>query len=105
MPNEFCPLPLAKPANKSPMIPTEPPPLLGTGPLAILEIVASVLPAGMVIVVAGRFTCGMSVESDTIAPPAGAGLSNITRACATLQPYALTGSARIENKFTYAGVT
>ena len=86
MPNEFCPRPLANPANKSPMIPTEPPPLFGTGPVAILEIVASVLPAGTVTVVAGMFTCGMSVEIDTTAPPAGAGLSNITRACAVLPP-------------------
>ena len=67
------------------MIPTETP-LFGTGPVAILEIVASVLPAGTVTVVAGMFTCGMSVEIDTTAPPAGAGLSNITRACAVLPP-------------------
>src|SRR5689334_23846841 len=86
------------------MIPTETP-LFGTGPVAILEIVASVLPAGTVIVVAGRFTCGMSVESDTTAPPAGAGLSNITRACAVFPPYALTDSARIPNKFTSGGAT
>src|SRR6478752_3937872 len=104
IPNEFCPRPLAKPANKSPMIPTETP-LFGTGPVAILEIVASVLPAGTVTVVAGMFTCGMSVEIDTIAPPAGAGLSNITRACAVLPPKAFTGSARIANKFTSGGTT
>src|SRR5215510_13435475 len=52
MPNEFCPRPLAKPTNKSPMIPTETP-LFGTGPVAILEIVAPVRPAGTVTVVAG----------------------------------------------------
>src|SRR5215813_10099344 len=87
------------------MIPTEPPPLFGTGPVEILEMVASVLPAGTVTVVDGMFTCGISVEIDTTAPPAGAGLSNITRACAMLPPKAFTGSARIANKFTFGGAT
>lgn len=54
------------------MMPTETP-LFGTGPVTMFATVASVFPAGTVTVVAGILTFGISVESDTIAPPAGAG--------------------------------
>src|SRR5262249_17018125 len=68
----------------------------GTGTVVIGETIASVLPSGMMTLV-GVSTCGKSLARLTSAPPAGAGLFSVTRACVGLPAETLRASAMIQN--------
>src|SRR5262249_41717129 len=63
----------------------------GTGMVAIGDTVASVLPAGTTTG-AGTWAYGMALGLLMRAPPAGAGMLSVTRACVELPPETLPGS-------------
>src|SRR5262249_29191424 len=65
-----------------------------TGIVVMGETVASVLPAGATTLV-GVWALGRSVAMLTSAPPAGAGMFSVTRACVELPPETLPGSVRM----------
>src|SRR5213593_2203827 len=62
--------------------------------VVIGETVASVLPWGTTTV-GCTWACGMSVARLTTAPPNGAGMFSVTRACVELPPETLPGSLRM----------
>ena len=64
---------------------------------------ASVAPAGM-NAVGGTSTCGMSLMTVTMVPPAGAGPFNVMRACVDAPPYVVPGSVMIHAGFRPGGV-
>src|SRR5215470_2425206 len=68
----------------------------GTGTVVIGETIASVWPAGIMTLV-GVSTCGKSPAMLTSAPPGGAGMLSVTRACVGLPPETLPGSAMSQN--------
>src|SRR3954469_5673942 len=73
------------------------------GTVVIGETVPSVDPAGMVTV-AGTSTPGMSEMIRTVAPPAGAGPFNVTRAGVDAPPATVPGSGRIHSRSRPGGV-
>src|SRR6185295_9516510 len=74
-----------------------------TGIVVIGETMASVDPAGMVTL-AGTSTPAMSDMIRTVAPPAGAGPLNVTRACVDAPPSTVPGSGRIQSRSSPGGV-
>src|SRR5215510_2991234 len=82
------------------MVPTVAP---GTGTVVIGEIVASVFPSGMTTLV-GVWAWGKSLAILTSAPPGGAGMFSVTRACVGLPPLTLLGSAVSEKSSSPGGV-
>src|SRR4051794_32148578 len=74
-----------------------------TGGVVIGETVASVAPSGT-RTLEGTSTRGTSLASLTSAPPGGAGLLSVTRACVGLPPSTLPGPVMIENSATPGGV-
>src|SRR5262249_44181758 len=85
-PSELCCQPKPYAATTVPIVAP------GTGVVAIGETVASVLPSGTTTLV-GVSACGRSVAIAICAPPGGAGMFNVTRACVALPPDTLPGSA------------
>src|SRR4029077_11548171 len=69
---------------------TSPTVVPATGMVVIGDTVASVLPAGTTTV-AGTWAYGMSLAMLTTAPPTGAGMLSVTRACVELPPDTLPG--------------
>ena len=86
IPNEFCSRSLANPANKAPRIPPEPPPLFGTGPVAIFEWLHGFFRRERSLSSPACLPVGCRSRWIRLEPLAGAGLSNITRACPVLPP-------------------
>src|SRR5262245_8044126 len=74
-----------------------------TGTVVIGDTVTSVLPAGTTTV-AGTSANGMSLARLMSAPPAGAGMVSVTRACVELPPETLLGSLMMWNISKPGGV-
>ena len=75
----------------------------GTGIVVIGETIASVLPSG-ITTLNGVWAWGKSVARLISAPPAGAGMFRVTRACVELPPLTLPGSVMMEKSSRPGGV-